>query len=93
MEWSKHIPLPIQEEIGDAAMNQLFDLPVNLFLEWHEPRYLERRWFIEASKYILHSAPSTVTIGFYCFLEEYRASLYTQKPCFRGEQKFYQHNL
>jgi hypothetical protein len=35
MEWSKHILLPIQEKIGIAVMNQLFNLPVNLFLEWH----------------------------------------------------------
>jgi hypothetical protein len=52
MEWNKHIPLPIQEKISIAVMNQLFNLPINLFLEWHEPKYIERRWFIDASKYI-----------------------------------------
>ncbi|MFN6460841.1 MAG: hypothetical protein RMZ41_003210 [Nostoc sp. DedVER02] len=52
MEWNKPIPLPIQEEIGIAVRNQLFNLPVNLFLEWHEPKYIDRRWFIDASKHI-----------------------------------------
>lgn len=51
--WSNRIPRDIQIIIGNHIRKQLFNLPVNLFLEWQQPdEWLREEWFIEASKYI-----------------------------------------
>jgi hypothetical protein len=50
--WSNNIPSEVQEAIGNAVRQQILSLPANLFVEWHEPKFLERRWFQEASRWI-----------------------------------------
>lgn len=50
--WSNRIPLGIQVEIGKRIREQLFLLPVNLFLEWHEPRFPREGWFLKAAHHI-----------------------------------------
>lgn len=52
LHWSDRIPPDRQIDIGNRIREQLFKLPVNLFLEFHEPCFLREEWFIEAAKYI-----------------------------------------
>jgi hypothetical protein len=51
--WSNRIPPETQLYIGNKIRDQLFKLPVNLFLEWQQhDSWLRYGWFQEASKYI-----------------------------------------
>lgn len=49
---SNRIPQKRQEEIAKRIREQLFLLPINLFLEWHQPSWLREEWFIEAARHI-----------------------------------------
>lgn len=50
--WHNRIPPAVQVEIGNRVREQLFLLPVNLFLEWHKPKLLKEGWFLEAAHHI-----------------------------------------
>lgn len=51
--WADQIPRSVQNQIGDAVRSQSLLLPVNLFIEWHQPcTMISRRWFHDASRYI-----------------------------------------
>ena len=52
LHWSRHLPDEVERAIACAVWKHSFDLPVNLFIEWHSPCFLEKRFFVEASKYI-----------------------------------------
>lgn len=52
LHWSDRIPPDRQMEIGNRIREQVFELPVNLFIEFYEPCFLRKEWFIEAAKYI-----------------------------------------
>lgn len=51
-KWDDNIPSRVKEEIGNAVRRQLIELPTNLFIEWHEPKWIEKRWFQDAAKHI-----------------------------------------
>lgn len=51
--WSNRIPPETQLYIGNKIRSQLFDLPVNLFLEWEQhDSWLRHGWFQEAAEHI-----------------------------------------
>lgn len=62
LHWSDHsheksliadrIPPDRLLEIGNRIREQLIELPVNLFVEFHDPENLREEWFVEAAKYI-----------------------------------------
>lgn len=52
LPWSATIPPHAQDAIAAAVQRQMLDLPANLLTEWHEPRYLERRWLRDAARHI-----------------------------------------
>jgi hypothetical protein len=50
--WHDSIPREVQKEIGQAVESQMKELPLYLQFEWYKPCYLERSFFLKASKYI-----------------------------------------
>lgn len=50
--WSDTIPPPVQKKMVMAVELQLEKLPLHLQFEWHKPCYIERSFFLEASKHI-----------------------------------------
>lgn len=50
--WSSSIPHSVQKKMARAIESHLNELPLHLQFEWRKPCYIERSFFVEASKYL-----------------------------------------